>query len=197
MFKRKEPYDQELSTTLLQEPPKPVTSFVARATTTRLKSEETPPRIYPAQEAAPYRSPTQAYPRHLEESDEGAREELFRTPSHDPASLGIEEPEAILGETIKVKGELSFENYIRIDGEFEGELLSEGKLHIGPNGRVRSNISLREAIIEGTLEGNITVKERLELRGEARVLGDIEARLLTIDEGVTIEGQVRVKPAAS
>lgn len=107
----------------------------------------------------------------------------------------VSEPETTLGEGVVVKGEIQFRRFLRIDGHFEGESLSgEGKLVVGPTGIVRSNISLSEVIIEGRVEGSVTA-ERLELRGDAKVYGSIQARLLSVDEGATISGQVEVAPA--
>jgi cytoskeletal protein CcmA (bactofilin family) len=103
-----------------------------------------------------------------------------------------EEPETTLGEGVVFRGELSFERLLRIDGIFEGELISKGKVIVGPTGRVKANLNLREAIIEGRVEGNISVEEKLELRGEAVVIGNIEAKLFSSDFGVTIKGHVQV-----
>lgn len=103
-----------------------------------------------------------------------------------------EEIETTLGEGVTFRGELTFERLLRIDGTFEGELISQGKIIVGPKGRVKANISLREAIIEGRVEGNITVEERLELRAEAIVMGNVRAKILTVDEGVTLVGHVEV-----
>ncbi|MFT4554548.1 MAG: cytoskeletal protein CcmA (bactofilin family) [Chlamydiales bacterium] len=105
-----------------------------------------------------------------------------------------EEPETTLGQGVVFKGQLSFENLLRIDGEFHGDLCSKGKLVIGPSGIVKSNIKLREAIIEGYVEGNLDVEERIELRGNAQVHGDIQTRFLSVDEGVTIIGSVMITP---
>ena len=103
-----------------------------------------------------------------------------------------EEPETTLGEGVTFRGELTFERLLRIDGTFEGELISKGKVIVGPKGQVKADLNLREAIIEGKVEGNITVEERLELRGTASVTGDITAKLLSVDEGVTLCGQVTI-----
>ncbi len=81
---------------------------------------------------------------------------------------------------------------MRIDGSFEGELLSQGKVVVGPTGKVKANLNLREAIIEGEVEGDIIVQEKLELRGEASVKGNIQAKSLCVDEGVQIVGHVTV-----
>ncbi|NGX54508.1 MAG: hypothetical protein KR126chlam2_00119 [Chlamydiae bacterium] len=105
-----------------------------------------------------------------------------------------EEPETTLGEGVTFNGELKFDRLLRIDGTFEGELISEGKVIVGPKGKVKANLNLKAAIIQGEVEGNITCKERVELRDEAVVTGDIQAKLLSVDEGVTIVGNVLVTP---
>jgi cytoskeletal protein CcmA (bactofilin family) len=136
---------------------------------------------------------TMQLPSHLEErrSEGYAQEKTTPLPRHFRSSLE-EEPETTLGEGVTFRGELSFERLLRIDGTFEGDLLSQGKVIVGPHGVVKANLNLREAIIEGQVEGNIVVAERLELRGEAVVIGDIEAKFLSVDEGVRIQGLVQV-----
>lgn len=109
-----------------------------------------------------------------------------------PPSLEAEEPETVIGEHVTIKGTISFEHLLRVDGTFEGELESQGNLIVGPKGFVKANLNLKEAFIAGKVEGNITVKERLVLRGRAEIRGDITAPLLSIDEGVSIIGGVYV-----
>lgn len=113
-------------------------------------------------------------------------------PHHFDGMMNEEAPETTLGAGVTFRGQLSFERFLRIDGSFEGELLSQGKVIVGPTGKVKANLNLREAIIEGCVEGNITVQEKLELRGEALIKGDIRARSLCVDEGVSITGHVFV-----
>lgn len=103
-----------------------------------------------------------------------------------------ETPETVIGEHVSLKGTLVFEKLIRIDGSFEGEIESQGKIIVGPKGFVKANLNLQEAFIAGKVEGDITVKERLVLRGRAEVKGNITAPILSVDEGVSIIGQVYV-----
>jgi len=103
-----------------------------------------------------------------------------------------EEPETIIASGVSIKGTMSFQKLIRIDGTFEGELLSSGKLIVGPTGTVKANINLDEAFISGKVTGDITVKSRLVLRGRAEIRGDITAPLLSVDEGVSIVGILNV-----
>ena len=125
------------------------------------------------------------------------QEEIFRpAPTFDPPvqqeTEVIDEPETVISENVAITGTLSFQKCLRIDGTFQGELESQGKLIIGPKGFVKANINLEAAFIAGKVEGDITVKERLVLRGRAEVRGNITAPLLSIDEGVSIIGQVFV-----
>jgi cytoskeletal protein CcmA (bactofilin family) len=106
-----------------------------------------------------------------------------------------EEPETTIASGVSIKGTMSFQKLIRIDGTFEGELLSSGKLIVGPTGVVKANINLEEAFISGKVTGDITVKTRLVLRGRAEVKGDVTAPLLSVDEGVSIVGILNIAQA--
>lgn len=103
-----------------------------------------------------------------------------------------EEPETIIAENVSIKGTMSFQKLVRIDGNFEGELISSGKLIIGPTGSVKANINLEEAFISGKVTGDIIVKKRLVLRGRAEVRGDVTAPILSVDEGVSIVGVLNI-----
>jgi len=107
-----------------------------------------------------------------------------------------EEPETVIASNVEIKGSLRFQKLLRIDGTFEGELHSTGKLIIGPTGSVKANIDLEEAFISGKVIGNISVKKRLVLRGKAEITGDITAPLLSVDEGVSIIGILNVVPSS-
>ena len=108
-----------------------------------------------------------------------------------------EEPETVIAAGVSIKGTMSFQKLIRIDGDFEGELISSGKLIVGPTGSVKANINLEEAFISGKVIGDIAVKKRLVLRGRAEVRGDITSPLLSVDEGVSIVGILNVVQEAA
>jgi cytoskeletal protein CcmA (bactofilin family) len=107
-----------------------------------------------------------------------------------------EEPELTIGEHVVVKGTLAFEHLARIDGYFEGEVDSKGKIVVGPTAIVKANLNLQEAFISGKVEGDIIVKDRLVLRGRAEIKGNITAPVISVDEGVSIMGQVYVTAPA-
>ncbi len=110
---------------------------------------------------------------------------------------GEEEPETTISSQVNIKGTLSFQKLLRIDGTFEGELLSSGGLIVGPTGSVKANINLSSAFISGRVVGDITVKTRLVLRGRAEIRGNVTAPLVSMDEGVSIIGQLNVAPASA
>lgn len=106
-------------------------------------------------------------------------------------------PEMTIGVNVSVMGKIAFQREIRVDGVFEGEFEGDGKIVIGPEGFVKADMDLYEAEVSGKVEGNITVKNRLILRGRAEVKGNITAPRLSVDEGVSIIGQVYVTASAS
>ncbi len=152
--------------------------------------EEVPPRLFDT----PHHSgrtppPPRTLPIDHHEESWGSGEKSHSIPHH---LMQEDDPETTLGEGVSFRGQLSFERLLRIDGTFEGELLSQGKVVVGPKGKVTANLNLREAVIEGEVEGNITVQEKLELRGDASIKGDIKAKSLCVDEGVRIVGHVTI-----
>ncbi|MBS0623107.1 MAG: polymer-forming cytoskeletal protein [Verrucomicrobia bacterium] len=152
------------------------------------KTEETTSRIFDSvPHVQPMATPMSEDKRLQEWGTEGST-----LPHHLKGMIKEEVPETTLGEGVTFRGELSFERLLRIDGTFEGNLLSQGKVVVGPKGKVKANLNLREAIIEGQVEGNITVQEKLELRGQASIKGDIKAKRLSVDDGVELFGVVQV-----
>lgn len=105
-------------------------------------------------------------------------------------------PEMTIGTNITITGKIAFQREICINGAFEGEFEGSGKIVIGPEGFVKADLDLYEAEISGKVEGNITVQYRLILKGNAEIKGNITAPRLSVDEGVSIIGQVHVTAAA-
>lgn len=101
-------------------------------------------------------------------------------------------PDAYVGKGVSLQGELEFPNLLHVDGKFEGKIKSSGRIVVGPEGHVKADIRLAEAFISGKIEGDIVVQERLVLRGRAEVYGNITAPVVSVDEGVTIVGQLCV-----
>lgn len=103
-----------------------------------------------------------------------------------------------IGKGMAIEGKLSFEETVRIDGSFKGEISATGTLVIGDGGYVEGDIRTGSAIITGTVKGTLDASVRVELRSPARFIGEIKTPTLIIDEGVVFEGNcTMVKKDAS
>jgi len=100
----------------------------------------------------------------------------------------------VLGADVEFKGSLKFGDDLRINGKFEGELTSAGTVHVGPQGDVQAEISVGNAVVEGTVNGNITASDRIELRSTAQMMGDLRSSKLIVEEGVVFVGRCEVRP---
>ncbi|HLJ27001.1 MAG TPA: polymer-forming cytoskeletal protein [Candidatus Angelobacter sp.] len=98
---------------------------------------------------------------------------------------------AHIGKSVLVKGELSGSEDLYLDGEVEGTIeLNNHTLVVGPNGRVRANISAREVIMHGKIEGNVIGTERVELKKSCVLSGDITTQRVVIEDGAFFKGSV-------
>jgi cytoskeletal protein CcmA (bactofilin family) len=99
-----------------------------------------------------------------------------------------------ISKSVAIKGEVSCDEDLYIDGQVEGTIDPKGyRLTIGPNGRVKANITARAVVVQGRLEGNIQASDRVDLKQSATVVGDIVTQRISIDEGVTFKGSVNVQ----
>ncbi len=103
---------------------------------------------------------------------------------------------ASLGKSVLVKGQIFSREDLTIDGEVEGTIeLQENRLTIGPNGKVTANIKAREIIVLGTVNGNLEVTDKIDIRKEARLVGDIKSARVVIEDGAFFKGSIDiVKP---
>lgn len=94
-----------------------------------------------------------------------------------------------VGNGTVLTGETTFQAMLRVDGHLTGRVSSEnGTLIIGSTGRVDANIDVAAAVISGTVNGDITVTERLELGRTARVVGNVQTPRIVIEDGALFEG---------
>ena len=95
------------------------------------------------------------------------------------------------------KGELTFEDTLRIDGKFEGTIRSKHALIIGDKGDVQADIDVGSVSIDGTVRGNIVAREKIEIHPHGRVFAKLQAPILKIEEGAHFEGEVSSADAIS
>ena len=93
---------------------------------------------------------------------------------------------------MNIKGEIHAREQLTVDGEVEGILQSESQLTVGPNGKVRANIKAREVIIFGSVRGNVEVAEKIAIREQGSLVGDIKAAGISIDDGAYFKGSIDI-----
>ncbi len=97
-----------------------------------------------------------------------------------------------IGENSYFTGRFFINGSLKIDGKFEGPFLQAEQLYIGPTGKVKTSIQASSLIVEGTIIGDITVRNRVMLLPTARILGDISTPELIIQNGVILEGRCMI-----
>lgn len=94
-----------------------------------------------------------------------------------------------VGSGTMLTGETSFKAMLRVDGHLTGKVSSEGgTLMVGASGQVDANIAVAAAVINGSVNGDIVASERIELGRTAKVVGNIQTPLLTMEQGAILEG---------
>jgi cytoskeletal protein CcmA (bactofilin family) len=100
---------------------------------------------------------------------------------------------AQIGKSVSIRGDISGSEDIYVDGQVEGSIQLKGNsLTVGPNGRVRANIMAQNVTVSGSIEGNIQVSERTEMRKTAVVTGDVQTRRIAIEEGAYFKGKLEI-----
>jgi cytoskeletal protein CcmA (bactofilin family) len=98
---------------------------------------------------------------------------------------------AVIGKSVEIRGEVKGSEDLVVDGHVEGTItLTESRLTIGPNARVEANVSARDVVVLGTLNGNIHATGRIELRQGSNVVGDVTSARLSIEENANFRGKV-------
>lgn len=140
------------------------------------KKDDQPPRPEPAQPAipAPAREaiPTSTYP--------------SRRPDE-----AVARGAALIGKSLVLTGKISGREDLVVDGRVEGDVeLPENKLTVGAGGHVQGGIRAREVVVYGTVHGNMEAAEKVEIKRNARVLGDMRTARPVIEEEAYFKGNI-------
>ncbi len=115
-----------------------------------------------------------------------------------PATPGVPGDQATIGKSLFVKGELSGSESLYIDGKVEGAInLPGNRVTIGRNGQVAASISAREIVVLGKVRGNCQASDRVDIRSEGSLTGDVVAARISIEDGAFFKGGIDIrKPGA-
>ena len=155
-----------------EEPPKPY-------------NPPTPPSAPPAAVSAPAPATQQHFVEPKKEITPVSSTPVSR---FEPAGSGNS-----IGKSVKVVGQIYSKEDLYVDGTVEGTLeASEHKLTIGPHGSIQAAVKAREVLVLGTITGNVEAFDRLEIRKDAKLLGDIRTARIVIEDGAYFKGSIDI-----
>src|ERR1039458_411927 len=102
--------------------------------------------------------------------------------------------QATIGRTLVIKGELSGAEALYIDGRVEGKIsLPDHRVTSGRNGSAQANITAREVVVMGKVNGNIDCSDRVDIRAEGSVTGDVTTMRISVEDGAVLKGGIQVR----
>lgn len=105
-------------------------------------------------------------------------------------------PAARLGQNLRVKGEISGDEDLQIDGAVEGLVhLDNRKLTVGASAKVTADVVAREVVIYGQVKGNLRASDRIEIKKDGSVVGDLATARIMIEEGAYFKGSIEIEGA--
>lgn len=100
---------------------------------------------------------------------------------------------ASIGKSVTIKGQIFSREDLVVDGEIEGAIeLNDHRLTVGPNGRVRAGIKAREIVVLGAIEGNVEALDKIDIRKDAKLVGDIKTARIVIEDGAYFKGSIDI-----
>ncbi len=102
--------------------------------------------------------------------------------------------QATIGKGLFIKGEISGSESLFVDGKIEGSISLPGnRVTVGRNGQVAANITAREVVILGKIRGNVSASDRVDIRAEGALNGDVAAARISIEDGAFFKGGIDIK----
>ena len=102
--------------------------------------------------------------------------------------------QATIGRTLKIKGEISGSEALYIDGCIEGKInMTDSRVTIGRNGKVDASIVAREIVVMGKVTGNLECSDRVDIRSEGSVTGDVSCSRISVEDGAVLKGGIQVR----
>jgi cytoskeletal protein CcmA (bactofilin family) len=100
---------------------------------------------------------------------------------------------ACIGSSLEIKGRITAEEDLQIDGKVEGPVSIRGhRLTIGRSGQLNSEITSRELVVFGKITGNVNATDRVEIKKDGAVIGDIQTTRISIEDGAIFKGRIEI-----
>lgn len=100
----------------------------------------------------------------------------------------------MIAEDVEITGNVKSATHIQFDGKLNGDLNCAGVATLGKTAAIKGNVNADSVTIAGNVVGNVVAKDRIEMKSTAKVQGDIRAKRLTVEDGVTFVGKSEVNP---
>jgi cytoskeletal protein CcmA (bactofilin family) len=110
------------------------------------------------------------------------------------AAVSSTADQATIGKSLVIKGEVTGSESLYIDGRVEGSInLSGNRVTVGRNGVVSANINAREIVVLGKVRGNLTASDRVDIRSDGSLTGDVVAARISIEDGAFFKGGIDIR----
>jgi len=115
---------------------------------------------------------------------------LFRKEQVDASNDKVN---TVIGKGTHFKGSITSNGIVRVDGEMEGEINTQGNVIVGENGKVKAGVKAKNVAVAGNIEGNVEAEGKTEIKGTGVLAGDIKTNGLAIDDGAVFTGSCEMK----
>jgi cytoskeletal protein CcmA (bactofilin family) len=138
-------------------------------------------------------NPAPAEPQRQPSTPSPAPEYSSSTPKPLSSATAVSD-QATIGKSLVIKGEVTGSESLYIDGRVEGSIhLPGNRVTVGRNGVIAANITAREAVILGKVRGNVSATDRVDIRNEGSLTGDVIAQRISIEDGAFFKGGIDIR----
>jgi cytoskeletal protein CcmA (bactofilin family) len=118
---------------------------------------------------------------------------MSSAPAPAPHAASDSRGPAVIGKSVMIKGQIFSREDLTIDGEIDGSVeLHEHRLTVGPNGKLQAGVKAREVVVLGTIQGNVEASDKIDIRKDAKLVGDIKTARIVIEDGAYFKGSIDI-----
>jgi cytoskeletal protein CcmA (bactofilin family) len=122
----------------------------------------------------------------------------FTPPAASVPSITPTRSAARLGSSLQIKGHITGTEDLQIDGKVDGPISLKGhELTVGPSAQLTSEVHARDIVVFGKVTGNVFAKDRVDIKRDGCIVGDIASSRISIEDGAQFKGRIEIDPAKS